>query len=81
MAKETSVTARVASSTTDRPSSVISARVVRRSVGWATRRMKPWASRRSTMLVTDVGWIMSRSPIFPSGRDPFRENWSSTSAS
>ena len=33
------------------------------------------------MLVTDVGWIMSRSPIFPSGSEPLRENWSSTSAS
>ena len=52
-----------------------------RSVGCGTRRRKPWASRRSTMLVTDVGWIISRSPIFPRGSDPLRENCRSTSAS
>jgi len=35
-----------------------------------TRRTKPWSSSRSTMLVTLVGWIISRSPILPMGRAP-----------
>ena len=81
MPKPVALTASVALSTMRRPSSVISASLVRRSVGWATRPTRPWCSSRSTMLVTLVGWSISRSPILPRGSAPWRLNASSTSAS
>ena len=81
MPNPASMSTGVARSTTPRPSAVISTRVVRRSVGWATRRTSRSCSRRSTALVTLVGWTIRRSPILLIGSDPRRLKWSSTSAS
>ena len=67
------VTASVAFSSRARPASVISTSVARRSVGWGTRRTRPSACSRSTMLVTLVGCSCSRSPITRIGSRPLRE--------
>ena len=52
-----------------------------RRPGWACASTRPWASSRLTMLVTLVGWTISRSPISRNGSAPSRLNRSRTSAS
>ena len=64
-----------------RPAGVISARVVRPSVGCGTRRSRPCCSKRSTALVTLVGWTWSREPSLLSGNEPRRLKSSTMSSS
>ncbi len=56
---------------------VISASVVRPSVGCGTRTINPCSSSRLTALVTLVGWTCRREPTLLSGRAPARLNSSS----
>jgi hypothetical protein len=71
----------VASSARARPSSVMLARTTRRSAGESWRWTRPRSSSFLIALVTEAGWTMRRSPIFPIGSEPRREKASSRSAS
>lgn len=57
------------------------ASVPRPSFGFGRLATSPDRTSRSTVFVTDVGWTMSRSPIFDIGSSPALEKVSRTSAS
>ena len=72
MSANTLFTVTVASSTVERPMSVICTSVVRPSVGCGSRRTRPSASRRRMACVTLVTWTCNTSDALVMGSAPVR---------